>query len=1642
MDKEEKINIDDVFNYDEEEEQEEDQTPENMEEILEKNIEERNKSNIKDKEIISKFNKDNLKSTDKVENIIEQPDFVEQTLLENQNSKTIKEIKEEEKINKEKEKEDEKLIKIGKNKIKISPNKYRISLPDEFTTQNVSPFDFIDFMERKYNKHVLEKERDKYFYLEKYVKNGKFPEIKCYKFVQKNSIMNHILKTEKNYTKNKTITKITCLVANDDLIYIGDNNGIIKIFSLNSEIEIGPLNSKPDDNIDESEKGENKSVTSMDILSNKNLLACGYYNGVVEVWDLKNKVCRKKLEKSLTEHKGQILAVKFLNGNNKTMELITSDSAGLVNIVYLTEKILTFKKNAEFNAEVNPLIDYSQPIFVVETLKFTEEEKKMPFLKNNIEIVGFACYDYVLIYQLNPNLIELYKFPRPSYFKDFHMANISFGLGYLPRTKDIIDINRDQNQRLNEKASENCLDSKNTNRLIAVSWDIFINIYAIKYDREKGVEAVAIIGNYIHSCEINRMLFVSDSTIFIYDKKGKFKLLNTGLFSPGEINFEGKKDSPIYDKSKEKRALIQEMKNVTDKVLKQNYIPQSNKKDKNVTTESYYNSIYANDSNLYILGKNNLELGKIYSWEECIDRLKNDFEWINAFVFGVKLFKGEREFIPFPEVPIDTKKRKEAIKDKMSGLIKEYIIDRFKVDKSQINEAKYNKILTESIFLSIEFCFGIESCDFLFKELLPIYTKKNLEKFFFENLEPYIINGELGDQIFEEPILKKLILLYTERKEYQRVGQIIKNLYLSVGNSETVANRTTKYDTIFTGLITFCSTEKNEDYMFPARQIYEYFQKAKEIPYELYLKEKFIDEKKEKKMFYFDYENIVNNIDIDELILSYQYLGSMLLWYIKLCYEGYKFPSGKLIEDKKYIELIQQLFLWLINDEVLTRFIEFDCYSIFSIFKKIFMKKLKILEKIEYSDLFKLIKIGNKELNEANVQKYFEIIYRKALTIDKGKNIYVNDDLYDFICSVATIIPLKTKEEEDSNNILIQALMQALNYVINYEENMKNIEKFENDLLSKKIENYKQNLELKEKYDRYCMHLNKYKDKTYLLYLSNTIMAAIENNSNIFTTKNLEDILRRTEKTELTKVKIYLAKKIKNFGKCLDIYLKEFKGEEQTILTYNFILSELDDVKDDKIEYPKKKEEILTRITEISSLSIERLIELTEKYFDSNYAGILFKINNNANKLKYLEQIIDKYKEEELNPNEPATIEYEKILKLQIDLLCNLKYYDQVLPNLQKRNLYPINYCIEKCREHKIYDAWIYLDRKSGNISEAINLVNLLTKENFNKLKLLFRDNYQIIKQNEKNEKSKEDEDINDINDILEAEEEMRKGNLKEEEEIIYKNKLFIRNQDKILKQGVEICETSTQTASSKASKEDSKKHWKSLISNYYELIKEIKSDIVKKEITKEIGDDLIKIIDDKAGEITEKMYSFFDLNSILKLISQIQGESFGTKEYKSLLKRLLFSGEAVNRILKAADSILKDNVLDYNIYFKKDAILGKQYNFERCDFCGKIFKENDKNSVFAFNCGHKCHFDCCAIINQKVSCQTCKDYDNKIEEKEPEINEIKEKGTGKRAKDQYRKSSIIINDTKADREKKEKMKTLNKINDNYYELYKMFQGN
>ena len=103
-------------------------------------------------------------------------------------------------------------------------------------------------------------------------------------------------------------------------------------------------------------------------------------------------------------------------------------------------------------------------------------------------------------------------------------------------------------------------------------------------------------------------------------------------------------NEPLYEENKEKRALIQEMKNVTNKVFKQNYIHKTTNSDKIILKETYYNSFSAYENNIYILGENDLQFGKKYTLEECLDKLREHSDWINAFILGKK-YSDEKENI-------------------------------------------------------------------------------------------------------------------------------------------------------------------------------------------------------------------------------------------------------------------------------------------------------------------------------------------------------------------------------------------------------------------------------------------------------------------------------------------------------------------------------------------------------------------------------------------------------------------------------------------------------------------------------------------------------------------------------------------------------------------------------------------------------------------------------------------------------------------------------------------------------------------------------------------------------------------------------------------------------------------------------------
>ena len=218
----------------------------------------------------------------------------------------------------------------------------------------------------------------------------------------------------------------------------------------------------------------------------------------------------------------------------------------------------------------------------------------------------------------------------------------------------------------------------------------------------------------------------------------------------------------------------------------------------------------------------------------------------------------------------------------------------------------------------------------------------------------------------------------------------------------------------------------------------------------------------------------------------------------------------------------------------------------------------------------------------------------------------------------------------------------------------------------------------------------------------------------------------------------------------------------------------------------------------------------------------------------------------------------------------------------------------------------------------------------------------------------------------------------------------------------------------------------------YYELINDIKLDILKKDLNVKVGETLLRKLEYNIGEIIEKMNLFFDLKTVLDLLSEIQGKSFGQKEFESHLKKLVFSGMSYNFILKSAESLLKGDIINSRKSYKSMLTHGKQFNFEKCDLCGKMFKETDKIPFVFFNCGHKTHFSCTIILNDKISCKLCKEYENIYEDttyrenEELEVNDEEYMGFGRNRINAIKRNASISIENEINKEKKKKIKLLN----------------
>ena len=860
---------------------------------------------------------------------------------------------------------------------KEKEKKKRIEIP-----KFKNSIEFINYMETSYIESTIKKNKN-IFKLSTYRSHtNKKPTV--LQFPDKQALTEKI---------NREKTPITSITAKEDLIFTGDSNGKIKMFSIDQECEI---KSFINDN-------NNSKVISMDISDDKTTLLSGYSNGNIALWDLKFGKMKKLLK---NEHENAILCCKFLLCNDYVTEFISSD------YVILTQNFLFLNVN-----NINIIYYKVTPFYQIDILKL-DEEKKYPCFQNfNPQIISIASTEIVFIYQLNPEPKQLYKIQRPLYFSTSFIPDISFGFGYIPRnipSKFLEVLTEDEINKLdpNPIARVNDIDINKQYRLFSISWEKIVYIYTIKINKNYGFQDLILVGHYVNSNQILRMGFLSNSIIYTYDMYKSFKILNTGLMTPGDIIL-GEDFNVIPQINKKFKPELNDIK-MDELFLFQSFIKDLSEKKKNKRLPTYNNFIIHKWKTLYILTKKNFAYGQLLNWEQSLNNLKIEGEWMEGFTLGVDIYMGKN--ISFPDIPIDENERKNKVGNILKAMIYQYC--NINTDTGDLNNC---------LDICMEFCILIDDIDYLINQIKPIFDKKDFSEIFIEKLEPFILNDNMKNQNIGSDALLKIADFYIRNNNIEILGFFFNHLNLNCLDSDKIIDICIKYKLI-SPLIDIYMNNK-EKFFEPILKIYNIFLQSKEIEYD-----KFIS-----------YENALNNISLFELMNSKQYIGDKLLWYINLCIDGYKYPKKEKINEKKYEFLIKDIFLWMIKKTILTELLNFDSLSVFSILTRLFTVNtiFASLFTLEYiPEKFEGIIYKNEQIKNSNIFILLNTIIENAKNLNKFS---IHFDLYYFI------IKISVKIGKLDNEILLDAakfLIKIESNIKNYKNEIDNIFGFRNNNIS------------------------------------------------------------------------------------------------------------------------------------------------------------------------------------------------------------------------------------------------------------------------------------------------------------------------------------------------------------------------------------------------------------------------------------------------------------------------------------------------------------------------------------------------------------------------------------------------------------------
>lgn len=1321
---------------------------------------------------------------------------------------------------------------------------------EEFIPHYHNPIDFVNYMERVYIRKKLEANENIF-----QLKNYKYSKSKVnvLQFLPKPTLSSRI------FRKSNVITSIA---SSGEMLLSGNNLGVINKYSCDTEYELETFSSP------EIEINNTRSVVCMDISNEKEYLISGYSNGFLALWDFKTAKCKKIIKEV---HKDCVITCCFLKAENKTYDVLSADLQGHVYETVISEGFFST------SIDYVELINNALPIFLIEVLKYTKEDKsKYPFCNTNAVVVAFGSLENIRVYQIEPVMKELLVFERPIYKNIYFVPDIAFGIGYPPKPtcaeeENDLDVNLYQPQSL-----------------FAISWDNIITLYIISLDT-KGACNLIIAGHYVNSVPILRMGFLSSSIIYFFDKNKNIKIINASLITFGDIKKDPITEIPIaivnsFNPPELEEGLVQDTE-----ILFQTYIPDltakkkfdsNDKRSKLVSAKATYNRyILSQPKTLFLLGKKQFHYGKLLNWEQCLNSLQQNSESMMAMSLGLDIFHGR--LLSLPDIPTNEDERKKKVEYILKGLIIQYALINTEYDfngfnpNQKLKEEESNDPFIKCINICIEFCIEINNFDLLMTELQPMFDAKNYGEIFIERLEPFILCDKIDQHQLGNLTISKIIDIYIKKSNYQILSQILIHLDIKSIDEDNI-KEVCFQNHLITPLIYIYMNGKEEDYFSPIHKIFEIYLKMPEFPL----------------TDFGSYTEYLKHNGINKLEQSKPYIGHKLLWYINMCFNGDRFLSNTKIQSDKHARLVNRIVSWMIQQDIFETLLEFDSYSLFYLLNRVFLEE-KLSSIIDSPNTTPNEDIMTKSLNYSPIDKLSlcNLIIKQSL---KSINCLILEDFYRFIAKISV------KMQNIDKKVIIKTAL----YLLSLNQNRNSSVYF-------------------------SIHKTTYDDLDQISLLSLELIDMMESRDDL-ENEDLISILIKSELSPYVNFTLYLLNKIGKYNECLQMFINDTRIDNRIERTFDWIEETLMILySDNKKDYESLQAKILDYLSTLADLSIDKLTDLITTWFNANHNNVIQKLKGNDQlQLLYVDKNLETFKEDELRGEDLKN--YEKLLTIHMELLFRLNKQEEILTNLQKRQMYPTHQLLERCKNERILDAAFFLFKKTGGIEEAMNYFIEVLNETFHKI-------INSIKTNESNDK-------------------------------IFN---YLSQHREHLNRCIEICEIN----SDKSNIEESEAMWFKLLQIFYDMLSTIQSN--QSIALKGIFDDLTRTICRNIKEILEKMVSYVRIQEIIDNVT-CNYKQAEFKEFKKLLVDVLSSYSHNKSILVYATKLVELSL--GSIFEEYNELLGKgnHYCLDCCDDCKGKFDKRNKKYIYLFRCGHKIHDSCTFVLRDRiVLCPACKSVED-----------------------------------------------------------------